>query len=266
MRSLKAILCCTGLLWQLTAQAQRLGDVNAVGWFGIMGTVYVSPKTSLWLEYQWRRHDIVKDWQQSLPRVGIQRNLKDGVSVMVGYAYPVSYPYSMYATGPHPVPEHRIFEQLMWNSTVGRVNLNSRLRLEQRFIGKVNQAADDLEINGWRYVNRIRYQLRAAIPLNHKTMKDKTWYLLPYDEIFIGFGKNVGQNIFDQNRAGLLLGYQLNRNFRFEGGYFNQTVLQGNLVAGKQEVHYNHGVLLSTFVTKYKAKKPVKRSIVPANP
>ena len=266
MKFLKTILCCICLLTAAAAPAQRLQDVNAVGWYSVSGTVYITTKTSLWLEYQWRRENIITNWQQSLPRIGIQRHLKDGVSILAGYAYPVAFPYGDYPAGPHPVPEHRIFEQLMWNGTTGRVVFNHRLRLEQRFIGKVNQSAADMEIDGWRYVNRVRYQLRAAIPLNHKTMKDKTWYLLPYDEIFIGFGKNVGQNIFDQNRAGLLLGYQLNKSFRFEGGYFNQTVLQGSLVTGKQVVQYNHGVLLGAFVTKYKSKKPAKRVIVPANP
>ena len=232
------------------AYAQRLSDGNAVGWYSSFNTIYLNKKTSLWLEYQWRRDEIITGWQQSLARAGLQFHFKNDVSALAGYGYIISFPFGDYPPGPHPIPEHRIFEQLVWNGNVGRVWLNHRLRLEQRFIGKIDQNLAESDVTDWIYMNRVRYQIRATVPLNNKSMQDKTWYVVPFDEIFIGFGENVNQNIFDQNRIGLLLGMQYNKTIRAEVGYFNQTVQQGGLVAGKQVFQYNQGVMLNLYFTK----------------
>lgn len=241
------LLCFVG-----KAHAQRLKDHNAFGWYGAFGIIYLDKKqkTSLWLEYQWRRDDVITSWQQSLARTGLQYHFKNGVSTMVGYGYIITYPYGDYPAGRYYFPEHRIFEQLVWNGNVGRLALNHRLRLEQRFLGKVNQAAPSYTVTDWVYMNRVRYQLRAAYPINKKKITDKTWYAAAYDELLIGFGKNVNQNIFDQNRIGLLAGYQYNKMFRAEAGVFNQILQQGGLVGGKQVYQYNNGILLSVFITK----------------
>lgn len=250
MKYYRYILFIISLLIVTNVNAQRLSERNALGWYASFNTIYLTKKTSLWLEYQWRRDNIITDWQQSLARTGIQFHFKNDISAMIGYGYIVSFPYGDYAAGPYHIPEHRIFEQLVWNSNLGRVALNHRLRLEQRFVGKIDQKAAEREVADYRYMNRVRYQMRAAVPLNHKTMQDKTWYLVSFDEIFIGFGKNVNQNIFDQNRIGLLLGMQYNSNVKAEIGYFNQTVQQGSLVAGKEVFQYNHGLMLNLYLTK----------------
>lgn len=231
------------------APAQRLKDPNTIGWYSTFNTIHISNRTSLWIEYQWRRENFIKDWQQSLARTGIQYHFKNGLSALLGYGYIITYPYGDYPAGQYTIPEHRIFEQLIWNDAISRVGLNHRMRLEQRFVGKVNQAATVYDVSDWTYMNRFRYQLRATIPINKKTMVDKTWYAATFDEIFIGFGKNVNQNIFDQNRIGLLAGYQFNKTFRLEGGYFNQIVQQGALVANREVFQYNRGLMLNAYLT-----------------
>lgn len=232
--------------------AQRLSDYNTPGWYAGLGTIYLNKKqkTSLWLEYQWRRDDIIGSWQQSLARTGFQYHFKTGASAMVGYSFILSYPYGDYPAGPYHTTEHRIFEQLMWNGNTGRIFLNHRIRLEQRYVSKIDQTAPTYAITDWIYLNRARYQIRAGLPINHKKLMDKTWYALVFDEILIGFGKNVKQNVFDQNRIGLLAGYQYNKVLRAEFGVFNQTLQQSSLVAGKPVFQYNNGILLNVFVTK----------------
>ncbi|MBS1774076.1 MAG: DUF2490 domain-containing protein [Bacteroidetes bacterium] len=232
------------------ANAQRLKDQNTIGWYNVFGTVYVTPRASVWLEYQWRRDDVVKHWQQSLSRIGLQYNFKNGVSALLGYGFILTYPYGDYPSGPHHVPEHRIFEQLVWNGNIGRIGLNHRLRLEQRHLGKVDQSAAEHTITGWNYMNRLRYQLRATICLNKKAMEDNTIYTAAFDEIFIGFGKNVNQNVYDQNRLGLVAGYQFNKSVRFEIGCLNQIVQQAALVTGRQVYQYNTGVITNLYLTK----------------
>lgn len=241
-----ALIIC---LFSVHTKAQRLKDPNAIGWYNTFSTVYIAKNTSLWLEYQWRRDEVMLGWQQSLARVGVQQHFKNGVSALLGYGYIITFPYGDYQAGPYHIPEHRIFEQLVWNSNIGRISLNHRLRLEQRFIGKINQSAPERNVTDWNYMNRIRYQLRATVPVNKKKMEDNTFYITTFDELFIGFGKNVNQNVFDQNRIGLLAGYQFSKIIRTEAGYFNQTLQQGALFAGNQVYQYNHGLMCNLYLT-----------------
>jgi hypothetical protein len=249
LNSLVFVAICWLSFLPTDSQAQRISDNNTIGWYSGFATVYLNKKTSVWMEYQWRRENFITDWQQSLARTGLQYHFKNGVSALLGYGYIITFPYGDYPAGRFEIPEHRIFEQLVWNDAIGRVGLNHRMRLEQRFVGKVNQAATEYEVADWTYLNRFRYQLRATVPINHKLMTDKTWYAAAYDEVFIGFGKNVNQNVFDQNRIGLLLGYHFNDRLRCEGGYFDQIVQQGALFSGKQVYQYNRGLIVNLYLT-----------------
>jgi len=231
--------------------AQRLNDPNTIGWYNTFGTIYTGKKQkmSVWLEYQWRRDNVITNWQQSLTRVGLQYHFKNNVSALLGYGYIITFPYGDYPAGRYHIPEHRIWQQMVWNGNVGRIAINHRLRLEQRFIGRVNQAAPEHTITDWVYLNRVRYQLRATIAINRKKMEDNTWYIASFDEIFIGFGKNVNQNVFDQNRISVLAGYQYNKMFRAELGAFNQTLQQSSLVGGRQVYQYNSGLIMNAYIT-----------------
>lgn len=265
------VACCGLFSAQLRAQ-NRLSDPNALAWFNGFGTFYFSPKTALYTEYQWRREGPVDSWQQSLARVGIQRKLGARTTGILGYGHITTFPYGEYPAGPHPIIEHRIWQQLSWDETWYRVmgdgegarprfTLNHRLRSEQRFIQKIPQREPVRRVDGHAYLNRLRYQLRATLPLSYYVIQPPNVgntkqfstraYLAAYDEIFIGFGRNVGQNIFDQNRVGLLLGYNVNpkATVRLEGGYFNQTVQQGAEVGGKEVFQYNHGFILNAYYT-----------------
>ncbi|MBL0287759.1 MAG: DUF2490 domain-containing protein [Bacteroidetes bacterium] len=64
--------------------------------------------------------------------------------------------------------------------------------------------------------------LRMQAPLRGKEINDRIPYVAVYDG-FIGFGKNVNENIFDQNRIGVLLGYKFNFYLEWRPGYFNQN-------------------------------------------
>lgn len=94
------------------------------------------------------------------------------------------------------------------NDKMGKVELGHRFMLEQRWIGRYTNAMLTKE-DDYFCVNRFRYMYRMQMALKGKTIGDKTPYAAIYDEVFLGFGKNVNENVFDQNRLGLLLGYPL---------------------------------------------------------
>src|ERR1043165_3545502 len=204
-----------------TAIAQRIADHNTIGWYSSYNTINISKNISIWLEYSWRRHEVINNWQQSLARGGVQYNFQNGITASLLYGRITTYPYGDYPAGPHSIPENRLTEQVSWGERKGLLNFSHRFRLEQRWMGRIDQKATDREVSGWNYLNRLRYMGRVAVPLNRKTIENKTLYAALFDEVFVGFGKNVRQNVFDQNRVCLTLGYQFNSMFRLEAGYLN---------------------------------------------
>ena len=94
----------------------------------------------------------------------------------------------------------------------------------------------------------MRYMFRMQIPLKGKTIIDGTPYVALYDEIFVGFGKNVNANVFDQNRLGVLLGYRFNNKLRVEGGYLNQIVQFGRRINNSNIFQYNNGIILNAYL------------------
>lgn len=224
------------------SQNNRLSENNTIGWFTTTITPAVSKKISFHTEYQWRRDKIIKDWQQSLLRLGLNFKVHPQVTVHAGYGWIKTFPYGTYnlSSVPKSFPEHRIYEQVAVTSTIGKSTLLHRLRLEQRWLGRFASVNDDKP--AFIYLNRFRYMPRLDIPLNEK------WYLTLYDEIFIGFGKNAGENVFDQNRIGLMMGYKAGKNFRLEGGFLNQTVQLAREIENKNVFQYNSGIIINTYI------------------
>lgn len=235
------------LLFSLNFKAQnRISNHNQIGWYAFNGTFKLDDKFSVHTEYQWRRNDYIETWQQCLLRVGLNFQLNPNVQFRVGYAWAETFPY-----GEIPLngmgkdfTEHRIYEMATLSQKTGIVDFSHRFMLEQRWVGRYSNSNLDKE-DEFPFLNRARYMIRAQVPLEGNSIGDKTPYAAIYDEIFIGFGKNVGENVFDQNRLGILLGYKFNGKARVEGGYLNQIVQLGREVDGKNVFQYNNAFIVS---------------------
>jgi hypothetical protein len=241
------------------AQNTRLNHHNTIGWYNYFGRFKLSDKLGLHTEYQWRRENVITDWQQSLLRIGLNYNLNPRVLLRAGYAWIETFPYGEYpinALG-RDFTEHRIFEMLQLSHKEGIIDLSHRFILEQRFVGKYSSAAVKKE-DAYPLLNRMRYMLRLQTALTGKEIKDKTAYIAVYDEIFIGFGKNVNANVFDQNRVGALIGYRFNKNVNIEAGYLNQISMFGRQIAGQNVFQYNNGHIVNADFNFDLAKKTGK--------
>ena len=219
--------------------SQRISTVNTNGWYNYFGDHPVSERWGIHLEGQWRRHDVITKWQQLLLRPAINFSLNKNLMLTAGYAFVDTYPYGDFPVS-YRFPEHRIFQQAVLKHELGKVGLQHRYRLEQRYLGQKAQPADN-RIDFWRYENRFRYMMRMSIPLED----EKKLYLGVYDEIMVNFGNNVGSNIFDQNRAYAALGYTLGKNTKLEIGYLLQILQQRN----GRVIEYNNTFQLSIFST-----------------
>jgi hypothetical protein len=245
---LKSASLCFAVLLMLIfpafcfSQDQRLADNNTIGWFVYTGTFKIKPKLAIHTEYQWRRVNGLKDWQQGLLRTGINYAVHKDVSLNAGYAFTETFPYGDYPNA-NAFPEHRIFEQVVLKQAINMIELSHRFTLEQRFVGKV-VFENNKKNTDWNFLNRVRYRLRTETPFDVK--HNNKWRIILQDELFIGWGKNIGGNIFDQNRIGVLLGYRLNKSIKLEAGYINQILQQGKRVNNKAVFQYNNGFMLAT--------------------
>lgn len=256
MKKVVALLLLINSLYG--AEAQRLADRNTIGWYAYTGNFKVSNKFSINTEYQWRRIDLIQNWQQGLYRTGLNYALNKNVNIIAGYAYAYTHTYGDFPAA-FNFPEHRIYEQLFVKNPLGPVLLTHRFMLEQRFVGKVTMPANE-KITDYNYVNRMRYRIRTQIPLHNSSALKKPWSLIVQDEIFVGFGKNVGANIFDQNRIGLLLNYKLSDPVQLEAGYINQTVQQGGYVNNLPVFQYNNGFVIGLNINADLRKKKASSS------
>ncbi len=189
------------------SQSSNLGD-----WLIYIGSKKIDKKWNWHHEVQYRNYNAIGDLEQLLLRTGIGYNLSENNNnLLFGYGYILSQNYIDNTDDKVDVNEHRIFQQFVTKQKFGRVNMQHRYRFEQRFV------EDNFKL-------RFRYFLAFAIPLTNKTMQDKTVYLSSYNEIFL----NTKGNAFDRNRLYGGIGYKLNKNLRFELGYMNQFLSNGN--------------------------------------
>jgi Protein of unknown function (DUF2490) len=96
-----------------SAQNTRLRDNNNIGWYSGTGTFAFNKKWSAHLEYQWRREDFIKTWQQSLLRTGINYHANSNTTLRMGYAVCMKWQHL------HNEPDHLISVTALCWSNVG---------------------------------------------------------------------------------------------------------------------------------------------------
>jgi len=218
-----AIFLCTQVL-KLNAQKQIANQHHA--WVALFGNHRINDHWGCNTEYQWRRADFIQHWQQSLLRMGVDYYSTSGAKYSVGYAWIKTFPYGEQPIA-HENNEHRIWQQAELKSSLERVEIFHRYRLEQRYIENwVNTSENTFELNGFSFRQRARYRLLCNVPLNKREMSDHTLFLSVWDEIFVGFGKGIAKNVVDQNRLYAGLGWRFNAACNVQLGYLNQYIIK----------------------------------------
>lgn len=222
-KKLLSLLAFTLLVTLAFGQKETASQFNA--WYMYFGNHKIAEKWKLHTEYQWRRHGLVQEWQQSLLRVGLDYVVKPNVMITAGYGWIQSFPY-----GEQPIrvtfDEHRIWQQLILSQQPGRLGFQHRYRLEQRYLRNKTATAGGFENDGWRFRNRVRYRLFVSYPLGADRIAPGVPFLAFYDEIFLGFGRGIGPNVLDQNRLYGALGYQVSGALQLQFGYLFHRVFK----------------------------------------
>ncbi|MBL7965169.1 MAG: DUF2490 domain-containing protein [Flavobacteriales bacterium] len=250
--ALLAGLCSTAVV------AQRVTDPNANLWVSHWGDQRLSERWSVHTEAHWRRANLGRDWQQLLLRPAVNFHLNDQVMFTLGYSYYFNYQY-----GAFPIPfqnwEHHLFQQVQLNNhAIGRVRLQHRFRMEQRFIAKlVASAGDPTEgvFDRYTYQSRFRYRVWLTVPLGHETIQPGVFSFNFYDEVFLNFGDSGRLDYIQQNRISALLGYQVNKPFSVLLGYLYQTIQRPGAANGADLIELNSTIHLA-LVCNFDLRKP----------
>ena len=191
------------LLYSLLASAQK-SDVG--NWFIYFGNQQINKRWNWWNEVQYRNFNFAGDLEQLLLRTGIGYNLtENNNNILLGYGYILSNPYVTGTNDKTTTTENRIYEQFITRQNFGRVFIQHRYRLEERFLSS-------------GYKMRFRYFLSFNVPINKPLIEKGSLYLSAYNEIFLNFKSPV----FDRDRLYGALGFAINKYLRIETGIMYQ--------------------------------------------
>ena len=179
-------------------------EENLGSWWMYFGTHKFSEKYSLHYETQLRNYEIISNFYQLLPRVGLNYHIDKNTSITAGYAWIPTQTSMGEGFDGDLVTENRIWQQFILKNKVGNINFRHRYRLEQRWIKLGGET---------KYKNRARYMLSLRLPISKN--EDSPLFISLYDEIFL----NISDTPFDQNRLFAALGYQINKQMNFQLGY-----------------------------------------------
>ncbi len=160
------------------------------------------------VDVQDRNRDEGQSFDTFFVRGALGHAVSSRVTAFLGYGVFESEPEAR-----SPIWEHRIFQQLTWNLPVEGFTLQSRTRLEQRFIEGQSDTG-----------SRLREFVKATVPLR----SGNSVFASFYDEVFVDlndtdWGQRSGLR---QNRAFAGLGFFLDdaHHHSLEIGYLNQWI------------------------------------------
>ena len=114
-------------------------------WFVYFGNQKINKKWNWHNEVQYRNYNFIGDTNQLLLRTGIGYNLtENNNNVLVGYGFINTQKYVPNSDQKIDTNEHRIYQQFITRQNFGRVFLQHRYRIEERFI------SDDFQLR-FRY-------------------------------------------------------------------------------------------------------------------
>ncbi len=183
-------------------------DEDGRAWFTVNAIGSLPAKNWHWYaEIQPRFREEASEFDQVIIRPAVFYNTSKQSSIWAGYAHVVTDP-----AGRSSFDEHRVWQQFLHNfQPIGSVSIQSRTRLEQRFI----ENSDDTG-------HKIRQMIRLTMP--SKLHDQLTW--VAYDEYFLNLNETDygARRGFDQNRAFVGVNWAFNASARLELGYLNQYI------------------------------------------
>lgn len=227
-------------------QAPREVGSSANVWFDVSSDVWLTPVYDLQIGGRVQRAELGAAPQQAEIRVGLQRSVGRRFRVAGGGVLVHNSPYGPFPA-PAPYGERRLWQHVLQDQRVGRVALQHRYRIEERWTVRplLPRGAGGAAESDVVFALRARYQLKATVPLGPAKAAHAP-YVAASDEALKSVGPHASSNLVDQNRAYVGVGVRWSSVLRGEAGYLNQRILRAN---GRQLEH-GHTVQLSLGLTR----------------
>lgn len=232
------------LLYSSCLYAQKQVRSQAQVWLGYINQTRLNQKWSATADVHLRtKEHLVEDFSTSVLRGGLIYHLNEIVNFSAGYAY-----FRYYPADDHKFvsqPEHRPYQQVLWQTNAAKFRLQQRIRLEERFR---KQIKNDYELgDDYNFNFRARYQLLLFYPLKRNANSTR-FSLYGGEEILLNFGKRIVYNTLDHNRIHLGLIYHPDKDDQLQIGYLNifQQQSSGNRYRAAHVVrlYYTHALNL----------------------
>lgn len=231
---MRKIISTLLLVFALVSVSKAQTVHQNTGWLFLMNSTKFNTKWGAHFDLQLRSSDEFSNVRNLLIRPGLTYFFNSTNNLTLGYLFT-----QIYTPGAESLTENRSWEQFIHTQKIQNVSVSHRFRLEQRFIEKISE--DDV------FSQRLRYFVRLVIPLKkNATVFEKGFFAGVQNEIFLNVQNKgvVNNNVFDQNRAYLALGYRIQKKIDIEAGYMNQAVksLKG---------HINNNILQVAVYTRF---------------
>lgn len=187
-------------------------------WFQYFNQTTLNNRWSIWFDAGYRTRDnFTQGTSTTLVRVGAIYQTKVPVRLMGGYAFFNAYPLEEQVHVAQP--EHRLWQQFLWQPELGRILMTQTIRFEQRW--RRNLASPDELADDYHFNYRLRFGLGVQIPLREQRLKKGDLSLVLHDEVMLNFGKQIVYNYFDQNRIAAGFRYYFSGNLNLQLLYMN---------------------------------------------
>lgn len=198
----------------VSAQSGREVVRQKLVWVRYNNQLTLHPKLALHSEVDNRAYVAPFAEHHLVLRSVLRYTLLPQVEVGAGLVFALQQPHDPRSTSDLTVPELRPQQDITVKQTVGKITLNHRYQLDERFI---RRSVENELVPGYTFHLRFRYRLQAQVPL-YKAPQH-TLKLMLADELMFNAGKSIQQNIFDQNRVYIGLQREQKGAFSYEVGY-----------------------------------------------
>ncbi|MGJ8550079.1 DUF2490 domain-containing protein [Winogradskyella wichelsiae] len=197
------------LLVSTTLKAQNTTEDYLGSWYTLGLSHQFTEHFSLMPYAELRFYEPSSNYNLTFLSLNANYHIKNSQTLTLAVAYLDIDSYLGNDNTPNTI-EHRIMEQYSKKHKFGSLNIQHRLRVEQRFL----KYTDRNELQ-----HRFRYRLSLKYPLN------KTLFLGLTEEPFVNFQDQV----FHENRFYIAIGFNLLKHTQLQMGYMKHHIRKNNL-------------------------------------
>ena len=181
-----------------------IGQHSLGTWNIVSFKLNINKHWSLFEEAQIRSQQFYHNFSYVETKGGVAYSFKN-FSALVGFGRFMTFTEGNDFKKPYVNKEWRLWEQFLVNTDVGRLKIENRIRIEQRWTTAL----------GFR--SRLKYRLNAVVPINHKKVIPGTVYVSGWDELY--FTNNHPH--LETNRIYAGAGYRISRPLAIQCGYLS---------------------------------------------